>query len=161
MKPLTNMAPRFGRNDWLARNRCGLVGWVIGWASFTYGTALIRVVQTGADEAGALGFGHSVFATADAVPPHAKIGFGLAFGLLLIAGRRAGLSGAPAAVAAGLVAAIAAMWLLPFDYFLGGGRAVGLATPLGALPHVLMGAAAGLVQAVARARCQRKLEAGR
>lgn len=161
MKPLTDMAPRFNRPDWLARQRCGLIGWVIGWASFTYGSALIRVVQTDAAATTALGFGQGVFAAADAVPPYAKIGFGLAFGLMLVAGRRLGWTGTPAAAGAGLVAAVAAMWVFPFDYFLGGGRAVGLVTPLAALPHVAMGAVAGLVQAAARARCQRRAETDR
>lgn len=59
--------------------------WLVSWAVTTYLSALARTGFT-ASEQGLIG---AVFATADAVPPLAKLAFGFTLGALLLAVRHA------------------------------------------------------------------------
>ncbi|AQR72438.1 hypothetical protein [Sphingomonas sp. LM7] len=145
----------------LATHKCTLIGWMIGWASFTYVSAAVRWLQTGA-ETEVRGIPMAVFTVADKVPPYAKIAFGALFLLLLYVLPRLSLPGgrAPTGMVAGLVAAVAVLCAAPFDYFAAtSGSLLWNAGAVATAPHLLLGAGAGLVWAAARARCERKTEA--
>jgi hypothetical protein len=157
--PFTPQAPASAISG-LAAHKCTLIGWMIGWASFTYGSAVVRWLQVGS-ETDLRGAAMAVFAVADKVPPHAKIGFGALFLLLLYVLRRLPLPGgrASAGMAASLVAATILLCAAPFDYFAGtGGSALGNAGLAATAPHLLVALGAGLVWAAACARCERKTE---
>ncbi|WP_158298725.1 hypothetical protein [Sphingomonas psychrotolerans] len=144
----------------LAAHKCTLIGWMIGWASFTYVSAAVRWMQVGTEtEIGEIG--RAVFTIADKVPPYAKIGFGALFLFLLYLLPRLPLPGGrtSAGMAAGLIAATMVLCAVPFDYFSGtGGSSLSSAGLVATAPHLLFGLGAGLVWAIARARCERKTE---
>lgn len=153
MKPLAPAsARRFGRTSaWIDVHKTTMIAWVVAWAFFTYASALVRVVQLGQAKALA-GIAGQVFAVADRVPPHAKIGFGLLLALLLMAfgwvlgTRRPALQGS----LAGLGAALLMLCVAPFNYFDGTGGAFVLDHPAATPAHLLVGALTGVAFAYAR-----------
>ncbi len=144
----------------LAAHKCTLIGWMIGWASFTYVSAAVRWLQVGSEtEAGAIA--RAVFMIADKVPPYAKIGFGALFLLLLYVLPRLSLPGGSptTGMVAGLVAATVLLCAAPFDYFTAtSGSLLWNAGVVATATHIVSGVGAGLVWAAARARCERRTE---
>lgn len=151
------------RAPWLTRNKCLLIGWIIGWASFTYASALVRVLQIDGGIAVATVAGR-VFKVADDVPPYAKIIFGLVFLLSLLTLAR-GTANDPASglgsyaikgVIAALVATFVVLAAVPFDYFAGPGSAFAVGHGVAMVPHLGAALVAGAACALAAARCERR-----
>lgn len=141
-----------------ARYRCPFVGWISGWSFFTFVSALLLVVQT-VGLGGGKALGSEVWHVADAIPPYAKISFGLLFGALVwLAGRTGNKLATKPLVhgpAAGVVAATTVIFLAPFDYFSGPEAAAVVQGPAG-LAHVGVGLLAGLAYAMTRRHCARR-----
>lgn len=146
----------------LAGAKGPLVGWMTGWAFFTFSSGAVFLAQQGMG--GLEGLGRRVFEVADRVPPYAKLSFGLLFLLLLFAaGRVPGLGGRTVAqgAAAGFVSAVLVLCAAPFDYFTGAAGSFALGHGEAVLPHLAAGALAGLVYAAARRRSERRSERAR
>lgn len=154
---------RFERpSAWIDTHKSAMIAWVIAWAFFTYASALVRVVQLGQAKA-LVSLAGQVFTVADLVPPHAKIGFGLLFAVLLLAvGRGLGtqrpiLQGS----LAGLGAALVMLCIAPFDYFTGAAGAFVFAQPAATPAHLLVGVLTGGAFAYARRHWMARLGAGK
>jgi hypothetical protein len=157
--PVTRSARRMGLAV-LAHHKCTLIGWMTGWAAFTYGSATLRWLQTGGTVTELGRAAGAIFTVADHVPPYAKISFGALFLLLLFALPRLIASKPALGVAAAGIAALAVLCLAPFDYFAGGWGSFALNQGIAStLPHILAGLGTGLVWAVVRARCELEAEA--
>jgi hypothetical protein len=139
--------------------KCVFVAWILGWATAVYLPSALIAAAHLSPLADGRSLPAATFAVADEVAPFAKIGFALAFALLLLGTRKLSvlrrLTAALTDAALAAAAMLLTLTLLPADWSRGFG--IGL-TGVRFSPDVtaiyLLGAAlAGVVFAISEGRC--------
>ena len=129
-------------------NVCIFHGWIVGWATMTFGSALALSMLNG-NPSGFLQAAYDGFQVADAVPPMGKLSLGVIFATLLIFSRFSRYRRIGPLIAGAIAFGIALV--LPTSYYPVESKA-GLLWIL----HPMCGAIGGMVAAFVVSRCELK-----